>query len=215
MFSFLKKIFKRKPVESQSEAIGSDEDTVMDNEAENVESEQNNSIETAESNIDENQPSEEIVKTVFAKDINVTSEVKLYTSTEAIQKFFTQFNSWINNYINLDFSKFYNADYQNLISENLDQLEAMDLIVFKHQQIINKLVDDIDIKKSSFDLFAGGISMSDFTKTVLKNLMSEMNKIKEATTDNDKLILSVRDKINELRFDYNTNYDFWCWFSNI
>lgn len=151
--------------------------------------------------------SNEELKKIASEKHNNNYVYSHYTETEAIQKFFNQFNEWFNKRINLNFSKYYSEDYKQLINNDIKELEDADLQVFKFQQILDKIVKDADVRKASFELFTGAISLSDYSKKTLKALYSEMDAIKGVKSEEELAILKIKERINKLLITYNTNYD--------
>lgn len=129
------------------------------------------------------------------------------SETDLIQHFFNEFNNWMNKHINLQFSKYYEADYCELIEHDIQKLEDKDLEVFRYQQIIEKSIKDKEIKESSFELFTSAISMSDYTKKTLKVLKIEMDAIKGLPDDSNEAITDIKNRVNSLMVKYNTDYD--------
>lgn len=129
------------------------------------------------------------------------------SETDLIQHFFKEFNNWVNNHINLQFSKYYVENYEDLIQKDIADLEEKELEVFRYQQIVDKSMKDKGIREATFELFTGAISMSDFSKKTLKVLKIEMDAVKGSETEEYKIIEEVKSRINSLMLKYNTDYD--------
>lgn len=194
MFNFFKKIFSSSNHKNQPGKNLGEESTGKSKEEQQV------SKKTGHFSTEE-------LKKIASEKHNNNYVYSHYTETEAIQKFFYQFNDWFNKRINLNFSKYYTEDYKQLINNDIKELEDADLQVFKFQQILDKIVKDADVRKASFELFTGTISLSDYSKKTLKVLYSEMDTIKGVKANDDLVILKIKERINKLLITYNTNYD--------
>ncbi len=194
MFNFFKKIFR------SSNHKNEQNNNKEKNPTDNPQNEQQDSKKSGHFTHEE-------LKKIASEKHNNSYVYSHYTETEAIQKFFNQFNDWFNNRINLNFSKYYTKDYKQLINNDIKELEDADLQVFKFQQILDKIVKDADVRKASFELFTGAISLSDYSKKTLKALYAEMDTIKGVKAEEDLAILKIKEQINKLLITYNVNYD--------
>lgn len=195
MFGFLKKLFSSGK-KKKNELRGKEQKPeVTSNDALMDDSEGNSEYQPAR------------LKDIAKLEDNSSFRNSFVSETDLIQHFFKEFNNWINNHINLQFSRYYSSNYHDLIEEDIKKLEDKDLEVFRYQQIIEKSVKDAEIKSSSFELFTSAISMSDYTKKTLKVLKIEMDAIKGLPGDSNNAIMDIRDRVNSLTLKYNTDYD--------
>lgn len=144
---------------------------------------------------------------VSSDQIDLNQEVRFYTTTELLQRFFHEYNQWIKDFITIDFSKFYVSDYQKRILQTFELLAEKDKHLQQLQAELSQNCGHVNIIKSSFDLYATSLEFSNYSKQVLHKLKEQMDKVKSIHPSNDDLINKLRDSINELRYEYNSKYD--------